>query len=604
MNDITVDELYDYILKDASKRKQQVRDDVHDNLLSAKWLNTLLLGEHPEVFKYNPDTELDHIDSILGKPQGPQDKAWVEDANYEQLPEDIADKVNANNAKADRQDFTTNELPEDLQKNSDIRSTVDANRNMHSVIFDKILSNVRKNPNMTDEQKKLLALRILYNNNTPGRHKILPDIKLTQGILREELSDDPIWEEAMEKNPQLLNKDKINTDYLPLTYDSDKVDYDDITWDEEGNEYKTKRTNYLFHPLENSRHVYDIFVNNLIDDIHNNSSDIKNPYSLAGYIINKYANALKVMSYDDWEKEFARLDKSVDKNELEARVRAYMDEETKKFNRKIPYTPEEINKIRDMFRVVMSDPDIDEDKILTYEDLPLPDLSKIRDRAKPEAEKAEKAENKLHRMHGTGEDLEEYKRYLADRARVADPDNFFDYMTHVSDLQMIKDKIREKIYAERIPSLPDKLAKAIAEEAKATNPIAKKGFATQIKHYSELIKYYDKIVHNKDPELAKGFNDAISNAASRIWSRRHRKKYNLYNNEDENYKEGTTLDEQEKLYNENSKYKGPDTRTNKLLMEELDRMFSDVAEARALAREVRRQDYEDLGYDKRYDDEY
>ena len=176
MSNITVDELYDYILKDADKRKQQVRDDVHNNLLSAKWLNTLLLGEHPEVFEYNPDTELEHIDSVLGKPQGLDDKAWVEDANYEQLPESIANKINDNNAKADRQDFTTNELPEDLQKNSDIRSSVDANRNMQSVIFDKILSNVRKNANITDEQNKLLALRLLYNNNTPGRHKILPDI--------------------------------------------------------------------------------------------------------------------------------------------------------------------------------------------------------------------------------------------------------------------------------------------------------------------------------------------------------------------------------------------------------------------------------------------
>ena len=236
MNDITVDELYDYILRDSKQRSRLVKEDIQHDLLPADIVNKELLAKHPEVFDYDPDTEVDHIDAVLGTPDL-KDKGWEEDAAFEQLPEKLADTYTENKAKAERQDFDS--VPEEQRKMNANRNSQDAIINMHNTVLDRILTNVR-NSDMSDEQKKLFALRMLYNNSTKGFHKVLPDIKLSQGVLREVLADDPIWSnpDKWKNYDRVLNAERINTDYLPLTYNSDKLNYEDVSWDENGKEYR------------------------------------------------------------------------------------------------------------------------------------------------------------------------------------------------------------------------------------------------------------------------------------------------------------------------------------------------------------------------------
>ena len=99
MNDITVDELYKYILNNSAKRSRLKQEDIKNDLLPAYFANKEVLAKNKDVFNYNPDTEIDHIDAVLGKPEI-NDKSWEEDAAYEQLPENVANKITENIAKS------------------------------------------------------------------------------------------------------------------------------------------------------------------------------------------------------------------------------------------------------------------------------------------------------------------------------------------------------------------------------------------------------------------------------------------------------------------------------------------------------------------------
>lgn len=575
MKDFTVDELYNYILKDSDTRKKMVRDDVEHSLLSADVLNTLLLANHPEVFEYNPDTELEHIDAVLGKPDMNGDPAWVQDANIEQLPEDLADKVNKNLANAERyKDF---ELPSELTKNNDGRTTNAAKDNLHNVVLDRILKNVYKNKDMSDEQKKLFALRLLYNNATKGKNKILPDIKLTQPILREELANDEIWNKLMENDASLLSHRAINTDYLPLTYNSDKVDYDDITWDDDGKQYTTKRTKYLFHPLEDSKHVYDIFVNGLADDITNGNKDVQDPYGLAKYIEDKYNNALRVMSYDDWEKEFAKLDNTIDEAELEEKVQKEVERRKQAYGIKegipgVSISKKEIDDIRDSIRAAMSDVEVNPNDVLMPEDFTDQVPDKPRDRSKPNADR-----HNLIKNHG--DELNEWNRYLQDRAAAAGFANTGDGELDTL-LKEEQDSEKEKAYSEVAAYLRDTLykktldafAKVSASLEKTTDPKAYTRLSTQLNNLGNKLKFWKNEVFEGTDEGAK----YLEGWAQRWWALKHRKNYNL---KDPETIKAKTVNELKEMYDndildaEMSRY---DTEWSRTALNNMNKLFKDI----------------------------
>lgn len=582
MNDITVDELYDYILGNSAKRSRLVKEDIKHDLIPEDIINKELLAKHHEVFDYNPDTEIDHIDAVLGTPDL-NDKGWEEDAAFEQLPEKLADKYTENKAKAARQDFDS--MPEEQRKMNTNRTSQEAIVNVHNTVLDRILNNVR-NSDMSDEQKKLFALRMLFNNSTKGFHKVLPDIKLSQGVLRETLADDPIWSnpDKWKNYDRVLNAERINTDYLPLTYDSDKLNYDDVSWDAEGNEYHKPKTEYLFHPNKDTLAVYDIFVNNLLKDIENKNKDVSDPYNLAKYIIDKYDDALRVMTYDDWEKEFAKLDNNINEGELERRVRDEVRRRKEQYGEKKwlknGISDEEVEQIRDTIRAAMSEQEVDPEAIMTPDDFieDIPDNPRLRAKSAEE-----KAKTRARVMHG--DSAEAYERYekakqLASGVREPENEDEEAMLTMIQQDQKeayefvnhwLKDYKWPKIQKQYLSLMNgrDKLQESLAsikdknQKQKVRNEIYKcdvrlHAFNNEIKQ-----RYYPML---SDTPYGIQEKKALAN---RYWNEQFRNKFGITDNT-----AGMPFAEKREHFNENKKYKGPDSETNKKLMKELDSLFS------------------------------
>lgn len=582
MNDITVDELYDYILRDSKKRSRLVKEDIQHDLLPADIVNKELLAKHPEVFDYNPDTEVDHIDAVLGTPDL-KDKGWEEDAAFEQLPEKLADTYTENKAKAERQDFDS-DAPEEQKKMNMNRNSQDAIINMHNTVLDRILTNVR-NSDMSDEQKKLFALRMLYNNSTKGFHKVLPDIKLSQGVLREALADDPIWSnpDKWKNYDRVLNAERINTDYLPLTYDSDKLNYEDVSWDENGNEHREPKTEYLFHPNEDSLAVYNIFVNNLLGDILSKNSSVKDPYSLAKYISDKYTDAVKVMTYDDWEKEFAKLDNNINEGELERRVRDEVRRRKEQYGEKKwlknGISDEEVEQIRDTIRAAMSEQEVDPESVVTPDDFieDIPDNPRLRAKSAEE-----KAKNRTKAMHGdSAEAYERYEKAKQLASGVREPKNEDEEATLVMIQQeqkeayefvnhWLKDYKWPQVQKQYLSLMNgrDKLQESLAniKDKKQKQKVRNEIYKCDVRLHTfnnEIKRYYYML---SDTPYGIQEKKALANS---YWNEQFRNKFDITDNA-----KGMSFAEKREHFNENKKYKGPDSETNKKLMKELDSLFS------------------------------
>lgn len=390
MDNIAVEELFDYVLKDANQRKKQLYADVSNTLLPASVKNSRILADNSkQIFADDPDKDLDHIDVLLGEPEYDealdddellrQDTDYMLDATDEQIDnEQLADRIK-NNISQDNMFYGINSTVARPERKTRKQLVQLARENQHKVILDKIISNLLKRSDISDDDKKEALLRILYNNAITSSHSVPADIKLSQRDLRNGLEDAGTYDalNSLEDQRNFLNRQRVLTDQVPISYMSDK------TFDKQGKEHS------LFTPTTQSNTLYDKFANKFLEDIANGT--IQDVYDLSPYVMDIYKDTIRTMPYIDWLK--------------------VVDEEAAKIN-----AAKEKRLGRPLTESEKVELDVPEDA-LTPEDWAefMPINVKLGKSA------AEKADNKLNRQHANNK--EDYKRYLSVVAGLRDPDS-------------------------------------------------------------------------------------------------------------------------------------------------------------------------------------
>ena len=494
MSDITADQLFNYLLKDAKLHKQTLLDDIARGDLAADTLNSEILASNNIISdEVNPDNELDRLDdsSVFGDPYTDQD--WLKTVTFEQIDdddiaEDVFDNIKKGNVHRDIESLKSDETSA-LHKYA---NTGDTN-NILNVHIDRMLNNIRKNNNFTDDEKMDLALRLLFNLSTRDINVEPVDIRLDQddvyynldraGLINLYQKLDPTFmerERITNKNVTLPAEDtKIkpaqHTDYqkhsapskeVPLTYISDKDG--DIQ---------------LYTPSKQANTVYNIFKTALLNDIKNGNAP--DTHDLNKYIQDTFTNKLKAMSYDDWEKEIALMHRpDINLNN----IRSLIDKTEDPVGSELPedelsrHIVEKVRKIKDRLRsngydfsknmrdgfinaiLVANDYEGVPDDLLTKDDFGefLPDNPKLG------KSRAEIEDSKLNRWHGHNK--EQYKKYLAEKARSVDDSNSFNAMLNKGIKRAAKRSIYKYVFT-KYPILGEQLKKA--KDANDTETIDK-----------------------------------------------------------------------------------------------------------------------------------
>ena len=368
MEELTVDELFDYLLKDKAAHTKALLQSISDGKLLPTAINSELLAKNKAVNEeVNPDTELDHIDAVLGDPNEP---GYDVDAIFEQIDNDTLANKLLDNAK---QTALVDGI-KDIMKNK-YDDTADASTNLSDVRLDRMLSNIRKNDKLTDNEKKEMALRLVYNYNTRQFATEPEDIKLDQDDIFYNLDWAGLIDDYKLLDPSFMSKERIQSDQVPMTYISDKTNGES-----------------LFTPSKQSLAIYNMFTNALTQAIKAGNAPAVS--DLRKYIRDTYMNKLKTLSYMDWMKIIDAEEDAINKAKEQKLGRPLKESE----------------------KVVL---DID-DNVLTPEDW----VEFVPDNPKGYVNKtqAEKADNRLNRWHS--EDKEAYKEYLAEMAESREPGSF------------------------------------------------------------------------------------------------------------------------------------------------------------------------------------
>ena len=432
MSTLSTKELFDYVLKDAMQHRKQFYSDISNTLLPATDKNSLLIAEKAkQIFDDNPDIDMDHLDVILGEPEYDEsldddellkkDYEYTSDTIDEQIDDEKLAQQLKDNLKHENLYYGLNSTVPDADRKTRKQLIQAAKENERKVTLDKIISNLLKKTDISDDDKKEALLRILYNNAITPAHSVPVDMKLSQRDFKNALEDAGTFDAlaAVSKQPNFLNKQRVLTDQVPITYTSDKL------FDRHGKEHS------IFTPTEQTNVLYDKFANKLLEDISNGT--VKDVYDLSPYVMNLYTDTLKTMPYTEWlkvvEDEAAKINAAKEK-----RLGRPLNE-----NEKVEL-------------------DVPEDA-LTPEDwaefMPL--------KIKLGKSAAEKAENKLNRQHGNNK--EAYKKYLDAVAGLRDPDSveYMMYeMEHGHTPQQEIERIKEKLI---LPYCSKKIVK-LQEERK------------------------------------------------------------------------------------------------------------------------------------------
>lgn len=479
MSTLSTKELFDYVLKDTMQHRRQFYADVANTLLPATDKNSLLIAEKAkQLFDDNPDIDMDHLDLILGEPEYDEslddDELLKQDYNYnndtidEQLDDEKLAQQLKDNLKHENLFYGLNSTVPDTDRKTRKQLIQAARENEHKVTLDKIISNLLKKNDISDNDKKEALLRILYNNAITPAHSVPVDMKLSQRDFKNALEDAGTYDAlaAVSKQPNFLDKQRVLTDQVPITYTSDKV------FDRHGKEHS------IFTPTEQTNALYDKFASKLLEDIGNGT--VKDVYDLSPYVMNLYTDMLRTMPYEDWLK--------------------VIDEEAKKIN-----AAKEKRLGRSLNEDEKVELDVPEDA-LTPEDwaefMPL--------KIKLGKSTAEKAENKLNRQHGNNK--EAYKEYLNVVAGLRDPDSV-EYMMYEMDHghtpQQEIEHIKEKLI---FPYCANKLLKLQEEreehEALGHSAMVKKIINEQ-KYLQDILDLTDKGVIELDNWAHRYFSNAL-----------------------------------------------------------------------------------------------
>ena len=469
---ITVDELFDYLLKDVGKHKDQLLNEIAAGDLPADALNSEILARNNVVTdEVNPDNELDRLDNrdVFGDPY--EDPDWLASVVFEQIDDDdaaerVLENIKKGNTTRALQEVHSDEVSSDKGGANKYAEGGDVG-NILNVHLDRMLSNIRKDAKLTDDEKKDKALRLIFNMGTRGLNTEPVDIRLDQDDIYNELDRGGLIEGYQSLDPTFMERERITpgkvkdaeakhvnrrkrlTGYekwdaaskeVPLSYISDKDG--DIQ---------------LYTPSKQANTVFNIFTNAFIDAIKaGNAPDMKH---LNKYIQDTFEDRMRTMSYSDWEKEIAQMrhpevniatlrdliNRTEDPRKVDMpddELSQYIVTKAREIIKQYKNQGFEVDdKFKDsIIKSILAANDYEDlpEDLLTPEDytefipefeMPEGETEEERDaRIVAEAKAKEDARNdrKLNRWHKG--DKEEYKEYLAAKAATVTPRNRFEAM--------------------------------------------------------------------------------------------------------------------------------------------------------------------------------
>jgi hypothetical protein len=373
---VPVAELFKFLLQNSLAHQEQFENDVFNDYLPATLLNRRIIANNAKsIFADNPELDVDHIDKEYDRPL--DDVSGMSDDDYLKYQQDyvkgatdaqiknpkLAEQMKRNFDK--RMGYYDN-LQENRKLNKNDTAIANAWYNYDKLRLDRMLSNLFKRKDLDDDSKSEAALRLIYNNAT-RRFGVEPaDLKIDQDDLFESVPL-KVVDALQAKEPGYLEKQRVSTDTIPMTYASDKVIGD------EGQEHS------IFSPTSETNIIYNMFVEKLLKDIQR--GDAPDPDDLPQYITKLYSDRLRTMPFTEWQKILDNEAEELNKRKAEQLGRDL--KESEKIELDIPdyaLTPED--------RAIEMDPD----------------------KYKVGKTATEKADNKLNRWHG--QNKEEYKAYL------------------------------------------------------------------------------------------------------------------------------------------------------------------------------------------------
>lgn len=511
MNGITVTELFDYLLKNAGMHKEALERAIEEGMLPDDVRNSAILAKHNDIFADNPDTDIDHLDNVIGDPQEEDITDYTDQSSQEQ----IADSKIAN-AVADN--IKRGNLVRDLKGIDSALQRYDTDRAMAESLItqnhiDKILENIRRRPDLSDQEKIETALKFIYNMHVSTPYMPPEDIRLSQDDIANALfmSDTPgrTLDDYQKVEPKFMEWSQRKEDKVPLSYISDKD--------------TAANNSSIYSPSSQALTVYNVFANTLIDDI--KAGKAPDTDYLSKYITDAYNNKLKTMTYDDWEKQLALESTPLDVDQLIKSIKANTASDIKPTGNdlgdyiidrvrgiiekaKEAGTPLNDKAIKGMVLTLLavnSDEEVPPEA-LTPEDWVqfIPDNPRLRNKSAEE-----KADNKLNRWHA--DEKENYKKYLKAKAKTRDensPAYLMSQLSHEGAKETILDYI-ERHYDEAGQELLDAV---------------EKGQDNKTAMLKEKLSNWRDALKAKEEGQSTTY---VENWASRLENRAMRKKYNL-----------------------------------------------------------------------------
>lgn len=535
---ISVEQLFDYLLKNKTAHRKQLLKDIANGEALPTALNKAILLKNKAITDDDAwDSDLDYIDDIFGDPQIEDVDDWMEQAVYQQVDNpDAAEAVLDNIQKSEaQQDIDTANSKNRKYKNKNYNSpSITANT------LDRILTAIKNDEQLSDEEKMDKALRLVYNFSTMRPGEPAPDMRLSQdrvwdnlalaGVLEAYHKSIPGTEKGstpiMKGDPTFMEKDRTLSDRVPLDYISDKL-IDDF-----GNEES------IFTPTKASNTVYNVFVNSLLKDIaEGNAPDIDD---LNHYILDTWQNRLKTMTYDEWEKALALENTKLDINQLINDIKQPLNLEVRHtgnelYDHILDGVRGKLKRLQDKgalghnvdgmikgfvnaYLAANDYSDMPEDA-LTPEDWAqfLPDNPVLRNKSQEE-----KADNKLNRWHAKDKDA--YKAYLDEMAKKRT--DIFEALDYKDERKEVKKNIY-KLVAAKYKTLADDFFKARQD-----------GDDETVQALADQLNYYRDILQFKDSKTGRY---ELNSWADRVLADRYRSKYGIAERE-ASEKDSKTLD--------------------------------------------------------------
>lgn len=435
----TVADVYKTLLKDNKLHTQKYIDDLEQDFLPTTVKNKIILAKNNKVFEDNPDFDLDHIDNVLGEPENTsemsdedimhQDLQYQQDAAYEQMEDSkVAEQLAKNYADEKKYYNALASVPKEGVSEAK-HTRRQAFSNIHDMTLDTILKRIYADKNMSDEDKIEAALRLMYNNATRDWATGPVDMKLDQDEIANAMILNGTYDAMEAIDPTFLNKSRVLTDQVPMTYMSDK-------------NFENGAEESLFTPTKEANTVYDMFAKRYLADLTKGTAPDRS--EIPAYIHRIFADSLKTMTALDWQKVLDKEAEEMNKAKEQALGRPLKEHEKVE----LEYTS-------------------GEDK-LTPEDW----IDQMPDNPKLGKSAAEKADSKLNRWHGDSkEDYKKFMELMALKSVEGSPEHkHFEQEMGMLSMAILSDAINNKI-----PELVDQfeLEDLLGNEA-AANQIAKR----------------------------------------------------------------------------------------------------------------------------------